>query len=94
MSHQVCAAFAGWLLSNAYVEWAVLWEGQLRIVHTLVARFVFGASFCISMLVLNFYASVLLDAMDAMFLLYAIDRDHCTIMPRGEQVFHLLLRHV
>jgi len=94
MSHQVCAAFAGWLLSNAYVEWAVLWEGQLRIVHTLVARFVFGASFCISMLVLNFYASVLLDAMDAMFLLYAIDRDHRTIMPRGEQVFYLWLRHV
>ena len=54
----LCAAFAGWLLSNAYVEWAVLWEGQLRIVHTMVARFVFGASFCISALVLNFYASV------------------------------------
>ena len=72
----LCAAFAGWLLSNAYVEWAVLWEGQLRIVHTLVARFVFAASFCISCLVLNFFASVLLDAMDAMFLLYAIDRDH------------------
>ena len=35
-----------------------LWEGQLRIVHTMVARFVFGASFCISALVLNFYASV------------------------------------
>jgi len=87
---QVCAAFAGWLLSNAYVEWAVLWEGQLRIVHTLVARFVFGASFCISILVLNFFASVLLDAMDAMFLLYAIDRDHRTIMPRGEELHAFL----
>jgi len=86
----VCAAFAGWLLSNAYVEWAVLWEGQLRIVHTLVARFVFGASFCISILVLNFFASVLLDAMDAMFLLYAIDRDHRTIMPRGEELHAFL----
>ena len=39
-------------------------------------RFVFGASFCISMMVLNFFASVLLDAMDAMFFLYAVDRDH------------------
>jgi len=28
----VGAAFAGWLLSNAYVEWAVLWEGQVRVV--------------------------------------------------------------
>ena len=56
----VCAAFNGWLLSNAYVEWAVLWEGQLRIVHTMVARFVFGASFCIATLVLNCFALVLL----------------------------------
>jgi len=86
----VCAAFNGWLLSNAYVEWAVLWEGQLRIVHTMVARFVFGASFCIATLVLNYFASVLLDAMDAMFLLYAIDRDHRTMMPRGSELHEFL----
>ncbi len=48
-----------------------------------------GTSFFISLLVLNFYASVLLDATDAMFLLYAIDRDHRTMMPRG-QVLTLL----
>jgi hypothetical protein len=35
----VCVyVYIGWFLSNAYVEWAVLWEGQLRVVHTLVAR--------------------------------------------------------
>jgi hypothetical protein len=38
--------------------------------------------------VLNYFASVLLDAMDAMFLLYAIDRDHRTMMPRGSEVRH------
>ena len=37
-----------------------------------------------TMQVLNFFASVLLDAMDAMFLLYAVDRDHRTMMPRGQ----------
>ncbi|EKX43012.1 hypothetical protein GUITHDRAFT_163997 [Guillardia theta CCMP2712] len=86
----LCAALTGWLLSNAYVEWAVLQRGQLRIVHLIVARFVFVTSFCISSLVLNFFASVLLDAMDAMFLLYAMDRDHRTMMPRGEELHNLL----
>lgn len=36
------------------------------------------------------FASVLLDAMDAMFLLYAVDRDHRTMMPRGEELHALL----
>jgi len=84
------AAMAGWLLSNAYVEWAVMDSGQLRVVHGIVARFVLMASFVISLLVLNFFASLLLDAMDVLFLLYAMDRDNRTMEPRGAILHELL----
>lgn len=33
---------------------------------------------------------VLLDAMDAMFLMYAVDRDHRTMMPRGDELHDFL----
>jgi hypothetical protein len=63
----VCVCFCIWYGLYIYVIYIYIY---------IYIRFVFGASFCISMMVLNFFASVLLDAMDAMFFLYAVDRDH------------------
>jgi len=57
---------------------------------TVVERFFLLASLCVSTLVLNFFASVLLDASDAMLLLLAIDRDNDTVSPNGQALHELL----
>ena len=56
----------------------------------MVERFFLLSSLCVSLLVLNFFASVLLDASDAMLLLLAIDRDNNTVSPNGKALHELL----
>ena len=83
----LAAALCAYTLCDSYVDWlnaardgaagaAARSGGLVRLVAT---RMVFGASWVVANLILSFFAGILVDAADAMILLYCVDRDHKTV---------------
>jgi hypothetical protein len=79
-------------LCDGYVAWAYREEGGALegLLREVAARAVFGASWAVGYLVLTLFAGTLLDAADAMLLLYAVDRDHKRVSRNGEELHGLL----
>ena len=77
-----------WTLTQFAAAEAGLAAG--RQVRTVAARLVFAASWVIANLLLSFFAGTLLDAVDAMLILYAVDRDHMRVSRNGEELHQLL----
>lgn len=84
----VCAA----LLYTEYLHWAVAYQGTSPAarVSQLIVWVVFWGSLIASSLVLQFFAGALLDAMDVLFLLYAVDRHHQRVGRRGTLLHEML----
>jgi hypothetical protein len=87
-------ALASAALCDSYVTWVYRDGGPVAprevLVRTVAARLVFAASWAIANLLLSFFAGTLLDAVDAMLLLYAVDRDHMRVSRNGQELHELL----
>ena len=93
----LCSAVLAALFYTEYVRWALPTEAQSRGIKApaeqvshLVVWVVFWGSLTASSLILQFFAGALLDAMDVLFLLYAVDRQHKRVGRRGRRLHDML----
>jgi hypothetical protein len=90
----LCSALGAGALCEGYIAWVQREGGpaapQEGLVWAVAARLVFALSWTVSNLLLSFFAGTLLDAVDVMLLLYAIDRDHLRVSRNGEELHRLL----
>jgi hypothetical protein len=93
----LCSAVLAALFYTEYVRWALPTDAQSRGIKApaeqvshLVVWVVFWGSLIASSLILQFFAGALLDAMDVLFLLYAVDRQHKRVGRRGRRLHDML----
>jgi hypothetical protein len=94
-SYALCDSYVGWVYRDgpggpAVAAAAAAAMQREVLVRTVATRLVFAASWVIANLLLSFFAGMLLDAVDVMLLLYAVDRDHMRVSRNGEELHQLL----